>query len=385
MTNLAALKKWRMSKLLPPKLAIVMILIHSIGFSQQGKELLIEANDTHNVNLFFPDVITKFILGSPNFKFSFEPNTQIGSIQSKKGKDSNLTVITNDGRIYSFLLHYKDNITNFNIFVDQANSIGSMKPVSGTTATSPPPPTQKSPDQTQQIPEEKNTKPTPVVASSQPEKTPVSTPTPTPVPPATTPTIAEKNDTSSTTTTTEPSTYADTTTEESTDDVDPEDMFLPPPSDDGGVAAEQDDLYFKDREEYYRIFCENNFMQPSYIKRTFTTSKNVILRLNNILGDRNELYFILQIENGSKSTYETDFLNFFTQKKSPKDQVLMEPVYKYNLQEKIEPQGINEVVYVFKRFKINPKEKVVIVLDEKEGRRTLVLSIFDKQINTIKI
>ncbi len=373
MTILAAQKKWRMNKLLPPRMAIVLVfLIHcSVIFSQQGKEILIEANDTHNVNLFFPDAISKFILGSPNFKFTFEPNTQIGSIQSKKGKDSNLTVITVDGSIYSFLLHYKDHISNYNIFIDKAHSIGSMKPTVGKPSTAPI--TEQAPNQ--QVQKTQNTTTTAPVTTSPP---PPASNMPPPVTVQETNSLPPKNDP-------EPIVMGTPESNEGNTDVDPEDMFLPPPSEEGGVSGQQDDLYFEDREEYYRIFCENNFMQPSYIKRTFTTSKSVILRLNNILGDRNELYFILQIENGSKNTYETDFLNFFTQKKSPKDQVLMEPVYKYNLQDKIEPQGVNEVVYVFKRFKIKPKEKVVVVLDEKEGKRTLVLSIFDKQVNTIKI
>ena len=291
-----------------------------------------------------------------------------------------MTVITSDGSIYSFLLRYNDDISNFNIFVDQGNSIGSMKPKTKAAQ-----PKVKTVTQASMPVEETSSTSVPLtIKKTEAAPAPmVKTTTVAPPEKSEDKTIGTAAVTNSDTDISEPTFIPSENPQQNGDEVNPEDMFLP--GGDDGMVAEQDDLYFKDREEYFRIFCENNFMQPSYIKRTFTTSKSVILRLNNILGDRNELYFILQIENGSKSTYETDFLNFFTQKKSPKDQVLMEPVYKYNLQEKIDPQGINEVVYVFKRFKIEAKEKVVVVLDEKEGRRTLVLSIFDKQINTIKI
>ena len=391
MTNLAVQKKWIMSKLLPPSLAIFFILLFSIPlFAQQGAEILVEANETHTVNMFFPDIITKALVGSDNFQFSFDPNTQIGSLQSRKGKDSNMTVVTKDGNIYSFLLKYEDKISTYNIFIDKENSIGAMKGRRKVQMTSndvaAPEPIQNQATSDAKLPSQSNNM---KVAS---KATTAETVEPTPLPQVT-PEITSSADN------TEPMESAvfedpdidfipssnETIATDSTEEVLPEDMFLPPPSEEGGFTDDQNDLYFTDREEYFRIFCENNFMQPSYIKRTFTTSKGVILRLNNILGDRNELYFILQIENGSKGAYKTNFLNFFKQKKSPKDQILLEPLYKYNLQELIEPQGINEVVYVFKKFKILPKEKVVAVLDEKEGRRTLVLSIFDKQINSIKL
>jgi len=348
MTILASQKKSLMSKMLPPSLIPILFMVYGITFSQQRKELVLVTNDSHNVNLFFPEVISKFILGAPNFKFTHEPNTQIGSLQGRKGVDSNLTVITNDGNIYSFLLRYGSKINSFNFFIEKSDAIGNIKGASKQVKVA-----------DTRLPKEVSVTPTPppvAITPMQPNPDPVYTPT-----------------------------QMDTQTKNPSDPsaVDPNDYYLPPPSEE--YTEDEDDLYNSEREEYYRIFCENNFMQPSYIKRTFTTSKNIVLRINNILGDRNELYFVMQIENNAKTTYKTDYLNFFTQKKSPKEQLLMEPLYKYNLQNEIAPQRINEVVYVFKKFKINPKEKVVIVLDEKEGKRTLVLSIFDKQVNTIKI
>lgn len=322
-------------------------MVYGVTFSQKGKEVLLVANDSHNVNLFFPDVISKFILGAPNFKFTHEPNSQIGSLQSRKGVDSNLTVVTNDGNIYSFLLRYGSKINSFNFFIETSDAIGNIKGGS-----------KQGMNGGISLPKE---------ASTPPEATPVAATPMQPDPPVPTPTPVD----------TQPEQQSNP------DVVDPNNYYLPPPSEE--YTEDENDLYNSEREEYYRIFCENNFMQASYIKRTFTTSKNMVLRINNILGDRNELYFVMQIENNAKTTYKTDYLNFFTQKKSPKEQLLMEPLYKYNLQDEIEPQSINEVVYVFKKFKIKPKEKVVIVLDEKDGKRTLVLSIFDKQVNTIKI
>ena len=148
-----------------------------------------------------------------------------------------------------------------------------------------------------------------------------------------------------------------------------------------GSSGGEDDLYAIDREEYYRIFCENNYLQKTVFRRTFRQNKRIVLKLNNILIDRNEIYFVLQVENNSRKEYQVNGLSFFRKTGVGQLQKIVKPLFTFNLQDKIDPQSINEVVLVFKRFSLSNKEEVYVVLDELETNRMVMLPLDNKQIN----
>ncbi len=145
---------------------------------------------------------------------------------------------------------------------------------------------------------------------------------------------------------------------------------------------EPDNLYDFDREEYYEIFCQNTYLQKAEVKRCFGKQKKIVLRLNNILVDRNEKYFVLQIENDSKREYKVQGLSFF--KKTKEDQLgkIMTPRYTFNLQETIDPGSINELVYVFEKFNLTTKELVTVVLLEAETDHLVELPLSHLFVNT---
>ncbi|WP_373517494.1 DUF4138 domain-containing protein [Pricia sp.] len=269
------------------------------------------ANEHATTTLFFPAAISKTIDPAANFKFEYQnDDLSIGLLSGKNGSPSNLTVITDDGYIYSFALQYSEKIETFNFILAIDMAVGRI-----------PNRTSHSVDN-----EDKEVKlDSPTEADDEPYE----------------------------------ETEYDTL----------------------GSSNGEGDLYDVDREEYYRIFCENNYLQKSIFMRTFRQNKRVVLKLNNILTDNDEIYFVLQVENNSRKEYVVNGLSFFRKTGVGQLQKIINPIYVFNLQDKIDPQSINEVVFVFKRFTISSKEEVYVVLDELENDRMVMLPLDNTQIN----
>ena len=84
------------------------------------------ANDTHVVTVFFPSPIRQAITGVEHFTFSYnrELGQHFGLLQANKGYDSNLLVITQDGRVYSYRLEYRKELSENSRFVTISEGIG---------------------------------------------------------------------------------------------------------------------------------------------------------------------------------------------------------------------------------------------------------------------
>lgn len=84
------------------------------------------ANDTHTVVLFFPGPIRQAVTGSEDFTFSYnkEVGQHFGLLQANRGSSSNLLVITQDGRAYSYNLEYQKELLETFRFVTTTESIG---------------------------------------------------------------------------------------------------------------------------------------------------------------------------------------------------------------------------------------------------------------------
>ncbi len=283
----------------------------SFGQDQNAKPIALLANEHATTTLFFPAAISKTIDPAANFKFEYQnDDLSIGLLSGKNGSPSNLTVITDDGYIYSFALQYSEKIETFNFILAIDMAVGRI-----------PNRTSHSVDN-----EDKEVKlDSPTEADDEPYE----------------------------------ETEYDTL----------------------GSSNGEGDLYDVDREEYYRIFCENNYLQKSIFMRTFRQNKRVVLKLNNILTDNDEIYFVLQVENNSRKEYVVNGLSFFRKTGVGQLQKIINPIYVFNLQDKIDPQSINEVVFVFKRFTISSKEEVYVVLDELENDRMVMLPLDNTQIN----
>ena len=74
--------------------------------------------------------------------------------------------------------------------------------------------------------------------------------------------------------------------------------------------------------------------------------------------------------------------SFFLKRNGYEAQKIIPPLYKFNLQKIIDPESVNEVVYVFKKFSLKNREEVFVVLDELESNRMVLLPLDNKQINS---
>ena len=108
----------------------LIILLSTLGinlFAQESQQLdTIYANEKMNLALFFPTNIRQGIVGSENFVFSYnrERAQPLALLKATKGKQSNLLVITTDGKVYSYIIAYAASITEMNRFISLSESIG---------------------------------------------------------------------------------------------------------------------------------------------------------------------------------------------------------------------------------------------------------------------
>ncbi len=84
----------------------------------------VEANENTTVSLFFPSPISKVIEPAAHFSFKREPDGNLATLSAKKGNPKNLTVITEDGDIFSFALNYSEIIQNFTFMISPEQAIG---------------------------------------------------------------------------------------------------------------------------------------------------------------------------------------------------------------------------------------------------------------------
>ncbi len=320
------------------------IFLLMCGFTSAQSPIAVECNYNVTVTMFFPSKVVRVVPPSVNYKFEYDKDTNIGLLQGRKGNPSNLTVITENGYIYSFALNYSEDVQKFNYILKSEQAIGKTKSEIAVQLE-----TASESDLANKESITNSSSKNPIEQSSK-----------------------KQNDA--------PSEAAIVT------DVSDPLVITESETDSGTVVAveklnNEEDLYDIDSQEYYRIFCENNYLQKTIFKRSFRQNKRIVLKLNNILVDRDDIYFVLQIENNSKKEYLLDGLSFFRKSVVGQLEKIMMPRYTFNLQETIDPDSINEIVYVFKKFKISNKELIHVVLAEKDSNNMVILPLDDKQIN----
>ncbi|WP_149304192.1 DUF4138 domain-containing protein [Pareuzebyella sediminis] len=97
---------------------IISCLLFSIQALGQTLDT-IYANDHQVVALSFTDPIQTGITGSPNFAFNFnrEQADNLGLLQAEKDKESNLLVRTTSGDLYTFILAYREDLSQLHYFI----------------------------------------------------------------------------------------------------------------------------------------------------------------------------------------------------------------------------------------------------------------------------
>jgi len=140
------------------------------------------------------------------------------------------------------------------------------------------------------------------------------------------------------------------------------------------------------RETYYQNFSSHLLKSNQRIGRIKKRNDGINLRLENIVFDREELYFVIEIKNGSPIDYELNFLNISVEtrkngKKKSIQKLVLEPVFKYNLPGIIPEGKTARFVYVLPKFSIAADKVVMIDLKELNGERDLKLKVRKRVVN----
>jgi hypothetical protein len=152
------------------------------------------------------------------------------------------------------------------------------------------------------------------------------------------------------------------------------------------IQTETSEKIFDNDTYYYQKFCCYLLDNKQYLGRYTRRNDGVIMRLENIVFDKEELYFVIQIRNNSTLDYDLNFLNLSIEtrqkgKKKSLQRLYQEPIFKHYLPSKIVENQTVRFIYVMPKFSLSNDRKIILELNEKDGERNIELKISHKYIN----
>ena len=140
------------------------------------------------------------------------------------------------------------------------------------------------------------------------------------------------------------------------------------------------------RTYYYQKFCSYLLNRNQRIGRIKKRTQGIVLNVENVVFDKEELYFVIQIENNSTLDYDLNFLNLSIEtrqkgKKKSLQSLYQEPIYKQHLPSKIAEGKMVRFVYVMPKFSLSDDRRAILELNEKDGERNIKLNISHRYIN----
>ena len=140
------------------------------------------------------------------------------------------------------------------------------------------------------------------------------------------------------------------------------------------------------KEDHYRRFCSYLLSKKQHIGRIKKRKNGIILSVENIVYNKEQLYFVIEIENRSSLDYDLNFLKLAIEmrkkgKKKSLQRLYQDPVFKYNVPAKIGKNQTVRMVYVLPKFSLSKERRAILELNEKDGERNLKLKISHRFIN----
>ena len=137
---------------------------------------------------------------------------------------------------------------------------------------------------------------------------------------------------------------------------------------------------------YYQKFCSYLLNRKQRIARIKKRNEGIILTVENIVFDKDELYFVIEIENNSTLDYDLNFLNLSIEtrqkgKRKSLQRLYKEPIYKDNLPSKIKENEMARFVYVLPKFSLSDDRRAILELNEKDGERNIEMKLSHRYIN----
>lgn len=143
---------------------------------------------------------------------------------------------------------------------------------------------------------------------------------------------------------------------------------------------------FSDKTFYYERFCSYLLARKQKIGSIQKRKNGIVLSLENIVFDKEELYFVIKVENRSSLDYDLNFLDISVQtkkqgRKKSIQRISQLPNFKYNVPTKVAEKEIKRMVYVLPKFSLGNDKIVVLELNEKNGERNLKQKVSNKYVN----
>lgn len=137
---------------------------------------------------------------------------------------------------------------------------------------------------------------------------------------------------------------------------------------------------------YYKNFSSYLLRGKPRIGNIRKREEGIELRVENIVFNKDELYFIVHLKNSSSIDYELSFLNISveTRKKGKRkslQKLRQQPLFEYQMPGKVLKGKTSRFVLVLPKFSIAEDKVVIIDLKEKNGERDVKLKIKKKFLN----
>lgn len=153
----------------------------------------------------------------------------------------------------------------------------------------------------------------------------------------------------------------------------------------GSITAE---LYATDRMEYYRRKAYYHIGDREQIYHVNGKSGRVYLVLGNVKYNNNELYLFLKVMN--REGLDLDISSLRTsiaplrERGNTYQKTAMEPVFSYNVPKRVKGRDEHHFVLVFEKFALDGKKALYIDLDELGGDRNIQLAVDSGILNDPK-
>ena len=136
-----------------------------------------------------------------------------------------------------------------------------------------------------------------------------------------------------------------------------------------------DNSVLKYRDEYFKKFSSYHTKQ-SHQPLASKRKKGLIVRLLNMVYNRQEVYAILEIENRSDIDFEVDYMKIFKangnkRRKSSYQKTAIVPIYTYNAPEIVKLDESKRFALVFSKFTLGESERLLGELKEFNGSRII--------------
>ncbi|WP_179354353.1 DUF4138 domain-containing protein [Winogradskyella vidalii] len=137
---------------------------------------------------------------------------------------------------------------------------------------------------------------------------------------------------------------------------------------------------------YYQKFCSYLLDLKQHFGYFTKRHSRVILSLENIVFDKEALYFVIQIRNNSTLDYDLNFLKLSIEtrqkgKKKSLQRLYQEPIFKHHLPSKIAANETVRFIYAMHKFSLSKDRRVILELNEKHGERNIELKVSHRYIN----